>query len=305
MLHRTLRAIICAALLATVPGCSSLLAPRPHKLMKTTREIVAAAPYAAALPRELEKQVLPDYRVAPGDVVLVEPVDFNSSVRLPADQKVQPDGKIDLGQYGRIVVTGMSLDEIRIAVEGKVAAKEGQAEAVQVRLTEPESQVYYVIGEVNSPAAYPVVGRETVLDAILAAGGLTDNADRHSIIFSRPTAPSSCRSVLPICYRHIVELGDASTNYQVMPGDRIFVPSVPLQAEIHRTLFPSSGERCPRCSGAPVACPPGSVGVASEQPHIAPPGVSGAGSKKIIHHQAQATSPRRPKSFTSLSSYLR
>jgi polysaccharide export outer membrane protein len=299
MLVPRCRDMICLALLAVLPGCSSLLSPRPHRLMKTTREMAEAAPLPAALPRELAKQVLPEFRVAPGDVLLVEPVDFNSSVRLPADQKVQPDGKIDLGQYGRIVVTGLSMDEIRIAVEGKIAAKEGEPEAVHVRLTEPESQVYYIVGEVNSPASYPLIGRETVLDAILAAGGLTDHADRHNIVFTRPTSPHSCRSVLPICYRHIVELGDTSTNYQVMPGDRIYVPSVPFSAQVHRTLFPNYGERCPRCAGAQVPCPPGAVAGAQGPPIAIPP----AEPKRIIHHPVQAKSTRHERS-TGLRSYL-
>ena len=42
---------------------------------------------------------------------------------------------------------------------------------------------------------------------------------------SRPTSPDSCRLVLPICYLEIVQHGDTTTNYQLAPGDRIFVPS--------------------------------------------------------------------------------
>ena len=34
-----------------------------------------------------------------------------------------------------------------------------------------------------------------------------------------------CRVVLPVCYRQIVQLGDTTTNYQLQPGDRIYVPS--------------------------------------------------------------------------------
>ncbi len=294
------RAILCLTMLAVLPGCSTLFAPRPHKLMKTTQDLAAAAPVPVALPRELDKQVLPDFRVAPGDVLLVEPVDFNSTVRLPADQKVQPDGKIDLGKYGQLIVTGMNREEIRAAVESRIANRDGKVEPVQVRLTEPESQVYYVIGEVNSPASYPLIGRETVLDAILAAGGLTENGDRHNIIFSRPTGPGSCRAVLPICYRHIVELGDTSTNYQMMPGDRIFVPSVPLSAQIHRTLFPNYGERCPRCADPQVACPPGSVAGAGIPPAMGEP----IEPQPIIQHEVKAKAIRqqRPR---GLRSYLK
>ena len=68
------------------------------------------------------------------------------------------------------------------------------------------------------------MGRSGHYAAILAAGGLTDRASRRSIILSRPTHPDGCRVVLPVCYDEIVQLGDTTTNYQIAPGDRIFVP---------------------------------------------------------------------------------
>src|SRR5207244_3519626 len=80
------------------------------------------------------------------------------------------------------------------------------------------SKVYYVLGEVNAPGSFTLSGRETVLDGILAAGGLNERASRRNIILSRPTHPDSCRVVLPICYYEIVQLGDTSTNYQLAPG---------------------------------------------------------------------------------------
>ena len=92
-----------------------------------------------------------------------------------------------------------------------------------MRLVTRQSKVFYVLGEVNAPGSFPLNGRETVLDAIVAAGGLTDKASRRNIILSRPTHPNGCRVVLPICYREIVQLGDTSTNYQIAPGDRVFV----------------------------------------------------------------------------------
>jgi protein involved in polysaccharide export with SLBB domain len=226
----------------------------------------------------------------------VQPVDFNSAVRLPSDQKVQPDGTIDLIEFGQLVVTGMSLDEIRDAVERKIAAKERKKEKVDVQLTEPESQVYYVVGEVNSPASYPLIGRETILDALLTAGGLTDKADRHNVILSRPTMPDSCRSVLPICYRHIVELGDASTNYQIMPGDRIYVPSVPLGAQLFRAVFPYHGERCPRCADAQVPCPPDAAGAI---------GMSFAPATQIDIEEVPTEATRREAASGELGSYVR
>jgi polysaccharide export outer membrane protein len=125
---------------------------------------------------------------------------------------------------------------------------------VTVRMVQPESKVYYVLGEVNSPGAFPLIGRETVLDAIVQAGGIGNRANRHRLILSRPSPPPACRTVLPICYDKIVQLGDATTNYQIQPGDRIYVPSLTLTSEIMQCLVPSLADTCPSCSDLPEPC---------------------------------------------------
>jgi protein involved in polysaccharide export with SLBB domain len=181
--------------------------------------------HALLIPRELEKQPLPPYTVEPGDVLLVQPLDLDSPARLPGDQPVLPDGTINLGKYGQLVVAGQSVAEIEKLVQKAVAKETKEPGFVSVRLVSRQSKVYYVIGEVNSPGAFPLNGRETALDAIMQAGGLTDNASRDNIILARPTKPNCPRIVLPVCWKQIVQLGDTTTNYQISPGDRIYVPS--------------------------------------------------------------------------------
>jgi polysaccharide export outer membrane protein len=122
---------------------------------------------------------------------------------------------------------------------------------VTVRLVTRQSKVFYVLGEVNAPGAFTFNGRETVLDAILAAGGLTDRGSREHITLSRPTPMHSCRIVLPICYSEIVQLGDTATNYQIQAGDRIYVPTKTIKEE----MFPHK-QSCPPCGGPQTACYP-------------------------------------------------
>jgi protein involved in polysaccharide export with SLBB domain len=177
------------------------------------------------VPRELEKTVLPAYVVEPGDVLLVQPVNLESPVRLPSDQTVLPDGKIDLGQYGRLLVAGKTVEQIEAEVQPIIQAKTPDTGPINVRLVGRNSKVYYVLGQVNAPGSFPLQGRETVLDGLVAAGGLNVRASRANIILSRPTAPDGCRVVLPVCYKQIVQLGDTTTNYQLQPGDRIYVPA--------------------------------------------------------------------------------
>jgi protein involved in polysaccharide export with SLBB domain len=225
------------------------LFPEGHRLLDSAKALRQAATEPMPLPRELDKSPLLSYVVEPGDVLLVQPADLDTPVRLPADQPVLPDGTINLGRYGHVVVAGKTIAEIQHLVRQAVETITKEVGSINVRLVSRVSKVYYVLGEVNAPGAFPIQGRETVLDAILAAGGLTDRASRRNIILTRPTAPDSCRTVLPVCYRDIVQLGDTSTNYQIAPGDRIFVPTRSFWEEILH-----SKQECPPCGGPQVPC---------------------------------------------------
>lgn len=231
------------------PGRSLTLFPEGHRLLDSAKEMRQAASETLPLPRELDKRLLPAYVVEPGDVLLVQPADFESTVRLPADQPVLQDGTINLGRYGHVVVAGKTVEEITSLVRSALEAQTKNPVPITVRLINRVSKVYYVLGEVNAPGSFPLQGRETVLDAIISAGGLTDRASRRNIILSRPTPPNGCRIVIPICYREIVQLGDTATNYQIAPGDRIFVPTRTFWEE----LCPTKPE-CPPCGGPQVPC---------------------------------------------------
>ena len=203
-----------------------------HRLTPEARDFRNVAP-APEAPRELAKTLHPTHVIEPGDVLLVQPSEIDSPVRLIADQPVHADGTIDLGKYGRPVVAGKTVPEVEAEIQQLVQAKTPWTEGVlNVRLINKGSKVYYVLGEVASPGAFPLTGRETALDAIIAAGGLTCNASEQNIILSRPTGPCEARDVKPVCYRQIVQLGDTTTNYQIMAGDRIYVPSRSLKERL-------------------------------------------------------------------------
>lgn len=252
------------------------LFPTGNYLTQSAREVLNASPQVARLPRELEKTVLPGLYLQPGDAVTLEVVDYTSEVRLPSDQQILPDGSLDLGKYGRVIVAGLTPEQAEQLIEERLLdAGEEKREQVNVRVLEPQS-VYYVLGEVSSPGSYPLVGSETVLDAVVTAGGMTADASPCDVLLARPTHPGSCRVTLPICYRQITQLGDTSTNYQIQPGDRIYVGT--------KTLFESlafwrTTTTCSRCRCQPqVACPDPSIAdyknpiaVLPMQPALPPP----------------------------------
>src|SRR5262249_8157238 len=73
----------------------------------------------------------------------------------------------------------------------------------------------------------PITGSETVLDGIANAGGLPPVSSRKKIWLARPS-PKSCYQILPVDWEVITRGGDPTTNWQLMPGDRIFVDADPL-----------------------------------------------------------------------------
>jgi protein involved in polysaccharide export with SLBB domain len=231
------------------PGNQLTFFPEGNRLLDSTKAVRVAGSGLQPLARELDKVPLPNYVIEPGDVLLVQPVDLDSPIRLPSDQPVLPDGTISLGRYGRLLVAGRTVEEVESSVRSLVGNQANYVSPIAVRIVSRTSKVFYVVGEVNAPGAFPLTGRETVLDGILAAGGLTHRASRRNLILSRPTRPDSCRVVLPICFQEIVQLGDTTTNYQLNPGDRIFVPTRSFTEDFFRIK-----SECTPCGGPQVPC---------------------------------------------------
>lgn len=240
--------------LGAVSGCSVLGLPTnsvSHVLTDDTKQVIQNSPRLGRVARERAKMVESQHHLQPGDELLIETVSGESEIRLPADQRVMPDGTIDLGKFGRLVVASMTLEQSEAEIQNIIVSVEEKSVAVNVQLIQSVDR-YYVIGEVNSPGAFPLIGHETVLDAILEAGGLTGKASACDLLLARPTDPCSCRVAMPVCYRAITQLGDTTSNYHLKPGDRIFVGKQSLCEELRS--YCKAGKTCERCCTKQVAC---------------------------------------------------
>jgi protein involved in polysaccharide export with SLBB domain len=241
---------------ATGPANRLTLFPQRHTLLEST--IAVRQQYAGTLPlpRELDKGVQPPYTVEPGDVLVIQPANIDSPARIPGDQPVLLDGTVNLGRYGILVVAGRTVPEIEAMVAKTVAAQTRDAGPINVRVVTRQSKKFYVLGEVNAPGAFPLHGNETVLDAILAAGNLTGQASWNNIVLARPSAPGACRIVLPVCFREIVQLGDTTTNYQLAPGDRIYIATRSFGEELWNCRHEAAPCGCGPHTACPIPAPP-------------------------------------------------
>jgi len=280
------------AALSLMAGCSvasqGTQSNPGNRLSAAAKSLRDQAPIPQALPTELEKQMLPEYVVWPGDVLRAEMTELDSPARLPSDQPVQIDGKIDLGPYGRLYVAGMTLEAAEKLVQTTITAKTRDAGPVRLRLLTAESKTYFVLGEVNAPGEFTLVGRESVLNAIVRGGGLTSNADVEKILVSRPTKPCDCRKVMPVCYRNIVQIGDTSTNYQLQPGDRVFVPKASWWERFVKSL--GLKKECDRCDVPQQGCPapPLDCSCQEQAPTISlPPGAPVVKNSRVVEKPLQ------------------
>jgi polysaccharide biosynthesis/export protein len=156
--------------------------------------------------------------------------------QVAGEHLVGPDGTINLGTYGSVPVTGLTLHEAKAAIEGHLS-QFLEAPLVSVDVYSYNSKVYYVItegaGYGDNVARFPITGNETVLDAIAGINGLSRLSSKD-VWIARP-APSSmgCDQILPVDIEAIMKGGATATNYQLLPGDRVFI------AQDHMVAFDS------------------------------------------------------------------
>lgn len=146
--------------------------------------------------------------------------------QISGEHLVGPDGTVNLGIYGTVYVTGLTVAQARGVIERHLT-RFLESPKVSVDVFAYNSLVYYVIsdgaGNGDSVTRFPITGNDTVLDALAQVNGLT-RANSKKIWIARP-APGGmhCDQVLPVDWNEIAKGGSTATNYQLLPGDRLYL----------------------------------------------------------------------------------
>ncbi len=201
----------------------------PHQQARERRDISTNNP---CFPRELRMASHPLYVVEPPDVLYIEVANVTlrgSAVEdeiapVAGERLVRQDGTISLGFFGQMHVAGLTLKEIEMKIRERLKTQYVDP-WVYVDVASFNSKTYYVLGQVSQIGRLPITGKETVLDALILAGGPSNYADLKNIHVARPNPGGGCRQVLWVDYKAITECGDTRTNFQLLPGDRVVVPS--------------------------------------------------------------------------------
>ncbi len=93
---------------------------------------------------------------------------------------------------------------------------------VSVGIRKPESQKFYILGEVNKTGEYPLLKNLTVLQAFSLAGGFTEWASKDEIIVVR--REEGKQRIMRVNYKEIVQGKNISQNVLLKADDIIIVP---------------------------------------------------------------------------------
>ena len=159
--------------------------------------------------------------------VVIALAQFRGMQQTRGEHLVRPDGTVSLGTYGCVYVAGLTVSQAKCEIE-KHLSKFFLNPQVAVDVFAYNSKVYYVVfdggGYGMQVLPFPITGNETVLDAIARVSGLAPVSSMHRIWVARPSpAGHCCDQVLPVDWLAIVKGGSTTTNYQLFPGDRVYV----------------------------------------------------------------------------------
>lgn len=136
---------------------------------------------------------------------------------------VRPDGKVAAPLVDEIVAQGKTSGELAREIE-KQLAKYVRDPVVTVLVTGfvgPYSEQVRVVGEAAKPQFLNYKKGMTVLDVMIAVGGLTDFADGNKASILRTSEGNKQYAVR---LKDLVKRGDVSANVEMKPGDILIVP---------------------------------------------------------------------------------
>ena len=192
-----------------------------------------ACAFAALLALALGACATPSYPTAPR----LSDVDYNYHIgpsdtvniivwrnpELSMSVPVRPDGKITTPLIEDLPAIGRTPTELARDME-KALSKYIRDPVVTVIATSfvgPANEQVRVIGEATKPQALPFRKDMTILDVMIAVGGLTDFADGNAARIFRVADGGKLYSVR---LRDLLKRGDITANAEMRPGDILIIP---------------------------------------------------------------------------------
>jgi polysaccharide export outer membrane protein len=200
-LGRLLGLPLAALALSTLVACGS--APGIHPPAPVN---VASADYS--------------YVIGPGDnlnIVVWRNPELSMSV------PVRPDGKVSAPLVDEITAQGKTSVQMAREVEQALSkyVRDPIVTVIVTNFVGPYSEQIRVVGEAGRPQFLPYKQKMTLLDVMIAVGGLTDFADGNAATVLRTSDGNKQYSVR---LKDLIKRGDVSANVEMRPGDILIIP---------------------------------------------------------------------------------
>jgi polysaccharide export outer membrane protein len=140
---------------------------------------------------------------------------------LTQDVIVMSDGRITFPMIGEIMAKGLTVMELKDIITEKLKNYVSNPE-VTVILRESQSRRIYAIGRLNQPGEYQLQPEMTVLQALAAAGGFTEWADKKYVMIVRRQGDKDV--LYRFNYQEFISGKNLDQNIILEPNDTIVVP---------------------------------------------------------------------------------
>ncbi len=170
-------------------------------------------------PWQDQKAFVKEYKIGPKDlleITVFELPELNQTAR------VSEDGSISLPLLGRVMIEGLTKEELEKKLAGLLEEKYLRQARVTVFIKEYQSNRVSVIGAVGKPGMYELIGRVSLLEMISQAGGLTDRAASELYILRE--GEDETQTKLAIDLNDLIINNNQKLNIQLMPKDVINIP---------------------------------------------------------------------------------
>lgn len=181
--------------------------------------LAGAASMLALASFAVRSQVLPDYRLHPGDKLIIGV--YDDPKLLPQEMVVAPDGRISYPMVGELMAGGKTVEQVRVELQSRLKKYISDPIATVI-VTDVKGNVVYVVGQVTKPGAITMNPTINVLQALSVAGGANPYAKLDSIIIIRSSGGT--QRVLPFRFGQVSAGRDLQQNIELESGDVVVVP---------------------------------------------------------------------------------